>query len=137
MSPTLKPMPGLRAAVLLALIAITACASLATRSQMDAFDQISKQYRHALLASDFEAAASMTASPGAADLALLKHIHVISYTLKKVGFSKDGSKVSQEVDLEYYRTDSMRQKRLRDQQQWLYQADAKRWVLTSGLPDFK
>ena len=62
MSPTLKPMPGLRAAVLLALIAITACASLATRSQMDAFDQISKQYRHALLASDFEAAASMTAT---------------------------------------------------------------------------
>lgn len=132
----LKRKSCLPAAVWLILLGATACASLAARTQMEAFEQTSKQYRRALLASDFEAALRMTNSEKTIDAAALKNIHVVSYSLKKTEISENGSKVSQEVDLEYYRTDSMLQKSIRDQQQWAYASDGKKWVLESGLPDF-
>lgn len=132
----LKRTSCLPAAVWLILMGATACASLASRTQMEAFEQTSKQYRRALLASDFEAALRMTDSEKKTDPAVLKNIHVVSYSLKKTEISENGSKVSQEVDLEYYRTDSMLQKSIRDRQQWAYAAAGKKWVLKSGLPDF-
>jgi hypothetical protein len=90
-----------------------------------------------MLASDFEAALAVSGSQNISLPADLKHIRVVSYTLKKVNASEDGAKVAQEVEVEYYRSDSMLQKTARDHQQWEYHPDANRWVLTSGLPLFK
>jgi hypothetical protein len=136
MNPTRKCKLCISAFVWLTLIGITACASLDNQIQQEAFDRISNQYRRALLASDFEAALNMTSSPSAVALPALKNIQVVSYSLRKAEFSEDRSKVLQEVELEYYRTDSMLQKSMRDHQEWIYEPGSKTWVLTSGLPQF-
>lgn len=113
------------------------CTSFSGRGKLDTFKQISKYYRLALLRSDFEQARHLSASDFPKDAARLKNFHVVSYTPKKIEFSSDKSKAYQTVEIEYYRIDSMRQKTIRDLQEWSYKPPTEQWVLTSGLPQFK
>jgi hypothetical protein len=113
------------------------CASFLGRGTLDSFEQTSKHYRLAILMSDFEQALHLSASNSPKDPARLKNFHVVSYKPKKIKFSKDKSKAYQTVEIEYYRMDSMRQKIIRDIQEWSYKPTSKQWILTSGLPKFK
>lgn len=117
---------------------LTDCATFSERAKIDAFEQVTKNYRFAMLLSDFEQAVQISGSesdsPG--DIAALKNFHVVSYTAKKIEFSGDKSKVSQAVEIEYYRVDSMQQKTIRDVQEWTYKPETTNWILTSGLPKF-
>lgn len=124
-------------AFLMLIALLTACASIRSIPKMEKFEQISKQYKYTLISSDLEAAARMAAPEDHIEPDKLKKIRVVNYEVKKVSVSEDKSAVYQEVEIEYYRTDTMIQKRLRDEQQWKYDSEAKQWVLTSGLPKFQ
>lgn len=113
------------------------CTFFLERGKLDFFEQTSKHYRSALLMSNFEQAIRLSASESPKDPASLKKFHVVSYTLKKIEFSSDRSKAYQTVEIEYYHIDSMRQKIIRDIQEWNYKPNSKQWILTSGLPKFK
>lgn len=113
------------------------CASFSERGKLDSFEQTSKHYRLAMLMSAFERAKYLSASDFPKDPAELNNFHVVSYHLKNIKFSNDKSKAHQTVEIEYYRVDSMRQKVIRDKQEWNYKPESKKWVLTSGLPQFK
>lgn len=112
------------------------CASFSDKGKLNAFEQATKNYRYAMLLSNFEEAKNLSAPDSSIDLAALKNFHVVSYTPKKIEFSSDKSKVSQIVEIEYYRVDSMRQKIIRDVQEWTYQPETEQWILKSGLPEF-
>ncbi len=118
------------------LLNISGCASISGRSKLTLFENTSKYYRTAILRSDFEQAAILSSSTAANDLSDLRNFHVVSYTPKKVEFADNGTKALQTVEIEYYRVDSMRQKVIRDHQEWVYQADKDTWILESGLPHF-
>jgi hypothetical protein len=113
------------------------CASFSERGRLDSFEQTTKHYRLAMLMSAFEQAKYLSASDSPKDPAELKNFHVVSYNLKKIKFSNDKSKAYQTVEIEYYRMDSMRQKVIRDKQEWNYKPESEKWVLSSGLPQFK
>ena len=113
------------------------CTSFLERGKLDSFEQTSKHYRLAILMSNFEQAIHLSALDFPKDPAYLKNFHVVSYTPKKIEFSSDKSKAYQTVEIEYYRIDSMRQKIIRDIQEWNYKPKSEQWVLTSGLPKFK
>ena len=113
------------------------CASFSERGKLDSFKQTVKHYRRAMLISAFEQAKYLSTSDSPIDPTQLKNFHVVSYNLKKIKFSNDQSKVYQTVEIEYYRVDSMRQKIIRDKQEWNYKPESKKWVLISGLPQFK
>jgi hypothetical protein len=113
------------------------CASFSERGKLDSFEQTSKRYRSAMLMSAFEQAKYLSASDSPKDPAQLNNFHVVSYKLKKIKFSNDKSEAYQTVEIEYYRKDSMRQKVIRDKQEWNYRPESKKWILNSGLPQFK
>ena len=113
------------------------CASFSDRGKLDSFEQTVKHYRRAMLMSAFEQAKYLSTSDAPKDPTKLKNFHVVSYNLKKIKFSNDKSKVYQTVEIKYYRVDSMRQKIIRDKQEWDYNSESKKWVLISGLPQFK
>lgn len=120
----------------LLFLGASACASIPGRAKLELFEKTSKHYRIAILMSDFEQAAQLSASTPSKDFSDFKKFHVISYSPKKIEFSDDKSKAVQTVEIEYYRRDSMRQKVLRDLQEWIYQAETQQWILNSGLPQF-
>ena len=113
------------------------CASFSERGRLDSFEQTTKRYRLAMLMSAFEQAKYLSASDSPKDPTELNNFHVVSYNLKKIKFSNDKSKAYQTVEIEYYRMDSMRQKVIRDKQEWHYRPESKKWALSSGLPQFK
>lgn len=123
--------------ILLITICLAGCASLSGRGKLEGFEKVSKQYRFAVLMSDFEQAARISAVDSPIDFSILKNFHVVSYKAKKIDFSEDKSKVFQAVDIEYYRVDTLLQKNIRDNQEWHYQVKTEQWVLESGLPQFK
>jgi hypothetical protein len=112
------------------------CASVTVRGKLEAFENISKQYRIAILNSDFEQAAHLVSLNPGKDYSNLNNFHVFSYTLKKLEFANDKSKATQTVEIEYYRVDSMRQKILQDIQEWIYKPEMNQWILNSKLPQF-
>ena len=132
---TVKPIASL---ILLVLVFLgnSGCVSIPGRAKLEQFEKTSKHYRIAILMSDFEQAAQLSASMPPTDFSSLKKFHVVSYSPKKIEFADDKSKAIQTVEIEYYRRDSMRQKVLRDLQEWVYQPEKKQWILNSGLPRF-
>lgn len=124
------------APILFAMLWFSGCFSFPHRAKLVSFKEVSKNYRFAILLSDFDQAAQVSQADYTLDDEPLANYHVVSYDLKRIEFSKDKSEVIQVVEIEYYRVDSMRQKKLRDVQQWSYRPEDEQWVLSSGLPQF-
>ena len=122
--------------VAMGVLGYTGCASFSQRAKLQSFDEVSKHYRLAMLRSNYDQAVEIGQSDAPKDLSFLNNFHVVSYTLKKITFSKEKSEAFQTVEIEYYRVDSMRQKIVIDEQKWSYQPDNQMWVLSSGLPRF-
>lgn len=127
----------LKVSILLISSFVMGCASISEKGKLNSFEQISKHYRLAMLMSDYEQALLLSASNFPENPSELKNFHVVSYTPKKIEFSSDKSKAFQTVEIEYYRIDSMRQKIIRDAQEWNYKPKSEQWVLISGLPQFE
>ncbi len=130
--------PGvlLAMSIVAGVLELTGCASFSQRTKLQSFEDISKNYRFAVLMSDFVQASQIGRFDLPEDFDSFKNFHVVSYTLKKITFSEDKNQAFQTVEIEYYRVDSMRQKIVADKQEWSYEEDKQSWILTSGLPEF-
>ena len=130
----------LRISILLLAMSIAGCAGFSYKSRMDNFAVTVENYGTAIHWSNFEDAAYYIKDPkkevDLSDLKNLEQIKVTSYEVKKISVSKEGLKVRQVVQIRYYRTDTLIEKTLTDDQLWEYDEADKRWHIQS-LPDFK
>jgi hypothetical protein len=128
-------------AISVCLSAIGGCASFSEMNRMDDFNATVKTYEKMVFWSEFDAALSFMEPEQNGDkdpdMDSLKKVRVTSYKVKRFRASADKSQVLQQVVINYYRMDDVTVKTIEDQQLWIYNADAKRWYLRSGLPAFK
>lgn len=121
---------------------LTGCASYTGMKRMDDFNDTVKSYKKMVFWSEFNAALSFV-EPGAnddrgqPDLEDFKTVRVTSYKVRRLKAAADQTQVQQVVEIDYYRMDDMTVRTIEDQQLWVYNAEAQRWYLRSGLPDFK
>ena len=107
---------------------------------MDNFAQTSKSYGTAIHWSNFEEAIyhikETQKESNPPDVKNLMQIKVTSYEVKKISISKDKLQVRQAVEIKYYRTGTLIERPLTDDQLWEYDETEKRWYI-QRLPDFK
>ena len=125
----------------LCILLIIGCTNYQEKKTMENFDTIARSYELSITWSEFDAAATHTKSEAAEDempdFEKLKMIQVSRYKVKKVALSEDKNQIVQIVEIQYFRKDQMIVQTLQDKQLWEYDDQAKRWLLTSGLPKFK
>ena len=133
----------IRTIVLLAVVSglLCACATLKNASKMESFDHVSQSYRRTLMHSDFQSAASYIGGEGAVSgqggAEKLAHFRVVYCEIKKVSVSADKDTIMQDAELSYYDKNTMIHRTMVDHQKWRYDAEKKRWFLSSGLPALK
>ena len=129
-------------ALLTCLTTLIGCASFLVVNRMDSFNDTAKSYKRMVFWSEFNAALSFREPEGPnsgdqTDMDALKKIRVTSYKVLRLKASDDKSQVQQVVEIDYYRMDDMTVRTFEDHQLWVYNTDANRWYLRSGLPAFK
>lgn len=70
------------------------------------------------------------------DLKEASRYKVTHYTITGTFLSDDLQDARIVATIEYLKLDNQVAKAMRDEQQWWYNPEAKRWHLSSGLPDF-
>jgi hypothetical protein len=116
------------------------CAVIADNIRMDDFQKTSKAYGEALREARFEAASRLldpSTGKGDPDHDRYRNMKIVEYEVTHFESSKDGLEVQQTVDIRYYRLDRYILQSLQDRQVWRYHERDKRWLLQTGLPDFK
>lgn len=73
----------------------------------------------------------------AAKLQRLQDIRITSYAVKKRRISADKKSVYQEVEVRYYNINFAVEKTLLDRQMWSYDDAVGKWLLQSGVPEFR
>ena len=126
--------------LLAALFALAGCAS--TSSQHNALDRAQYDWSAAIRWGDFEGAWSLV-DPKArqqhplTDLELerYKQVQVTAYRELAAQATPEGE-AQREVEIGVVNRHTLVERSLRYTEHWRYDAEAKRWWLTSGLPDF-
>ena len=70
------------------------------------------------------------------DLAEASRYKVTHYTITGTFLSDDLQDARIVATIEYIKLDNQVAKTIRDEQQWWFEPEAKRWHISSGLPDF-
>jgi len=127
--------------ICLTVLLLLACAKINDFTKMDAFDATSRAYSHAIRWSEFDEAAIFIKPSDDKSLSpapeVLKMIRVTDYTIRKTAVAEDQTKVFQFVEVTYYRNDRMVVKTIREKELWEWNAEAQKWELSSGLPNFE
>ena len=133
-------MGKLRLSVLLLAVLVFGCA-ISEKIRMDKFSEASKAYGEAVVWGHYEVANLYLKDSGSdpinSDHENLKNFKVASYDVKQVKLSDDHSQVTQIVEIKYFKLDKMIVKSLRDKQLWEYDLKNLRWLLVTGLPEFR
>jgi hypothetical protein len=120
---------------------LAGCASVSEMRKMDKFEETSKAYEFAIRWSDFESASLFLKTEENANISdllnELKQFKVTAYTIKNFLPSKDKSQVLLIAEISYFELNRLIVKSMSDRQIWKYNTAQERWLLTSGLPDFK
>ena len=123
------------------MLLLAGCTQINEFTKLDNFDATSRAYSHAIRWSDFNEAeiyikssANKSDSP---DPEIIKLVRVTDYIIKKTAVSEDQRQVIQIVEVTYYRNDRMVVKTISEKELWEWDEKAQKWVLSSGLPDFK
>ncbi len=134
-------MTGRTAGTALALLLLAACASHEIRSRQVILDETLRSYAATIRWGDFEQAQSfldpaLRAShpPTSLEMARYRQVQVSGYDeqpAQPVG--EDEIRQTVRIGLVNVNTQSARS--IVDRQVWKYDAEARRWWLTSGLPD--
>ena len=131
--------PKLIIVLLLSLLA--GCVSVSDMRKMDEFEETSKAYEFAIRWSDFESASLFLKTEDNTNISdllnELKQFKVTAYTIKNFLPSKDKSQVLLIAEISYFELNRLIVKSISDRQIWKYDTAQERWLLTSGLPDFK
>lgn len=127
-------------AVLMILILLPAgCATLADKSRMERFGLISESFERALRTSDYTGAAKYI-DPSAAvpkpDFQKLRDFRIVEYKVTRINVSEDKQKITQEVELQYFRLNGNILHRTLYSQTWRFLPDEEVWMLQTGLPEF-
>ena len=128
-------------AVIIPVLLISGCGTLAQQRKMEQLNQTTRAYEQAIRWSEFDYAmiflqpSEREANPP--DESFYKRIKVTDYKIKKTAFTDDETQAIQIVEISYYKTDNMIVKSFSDHQLWQWDTTDKRWYLKSGLPDFK
>lgn len=129
---TTRSIPWLACGLLL-----SACATTADR--LEHLDRVQHDYEKAIRWAQFDAAISFRKlEPGEPipSTAALKNVRVTRYTVNNSSLGADKMSATQVVTINYYRTDTSRERSVVDRQQWKYFSDDKHWYLMTPLPEF-
>ena len=133
----LRTLPVLLLALVLALLA--ACASTGGTKRTDAMTE----YEAAVRWNEFDDAWAFVDPAVREERPLsdlererFRQIQVTGYGLRSRTISPDGLHLEQVVEIRLVNRHTQVERVLTDHQTWKYDAEAKRWWLTSGLPDF-
>ena len=116
------------------------CAAMAEKNRLKSFSRINEAYEHALRMSDFDAAvkfldpATVKNTP---DLKIMKGFKIVEYRPTRVDVSENKEKITQDVELQYYRLNSNILRTVHDPQVWRFQQEDNIWRLQTGLPDLR
>ncbi len=121
---------------------IVGCATIGDMNRLDRFNEIARDYKMAMRWSDFEIVNSYrkeAKSEGVFEKVqkLKNEIQVVSYDVRDITVSSDYTKVTQVVEIHYYRLDRMVEKTIQTEEVWEYDEARESWVITGGFPDFK
>jgi hypothetical protein len=115
------------------------CATLAERSRMEKFGLISESFERALRTSDYTTAAKYldpSAGDSRPDLIHLRNFKIADYKVTRVHVSEDKQKITQDVELQYFRLNGTILHSTRYPQTWRFLPEKEIWLLQTGLPDF-
>ena len=118
------------------------CVTIADMSRLNRFNDTAKDYQTAMRWSDFETVNRYRQEEQADGSfervqALKKEVQIISYEVRDASFSAARTKVRQVVEIRYFRHDHMIEKTLRAEENWFFDPDQQRWMITGDFPDFK
>jgi hypothetical protein len=120
---------------------LAGCVSVSEMRKMDKFEETSKAYEFAIRWSDFESASLFLKTEENANISdllnELKQFKVTAYTIKNFLPSKDKSQVLLIAEISYFELNRLIVKSISDRQIWKYDTAQERWLLISGLPNFK
>jgi hypothetical protein len=116
------------------------CASLAAKSRVNMFPDISKAYEWALESGNYHGAAehldpSIDRPP--IDFKRYGNIKVSQYTVTRFKMSDDRRTLQQDVEIQYFFLNQSVVRTVVDHQVWRYSQEAGKWLLQSGLPVFQ
>lgn len=136
----LKPLKTLAGAWIICLLCM-GCATMQEKQRMEDFSLTSNAYAKAMRWSQFELAyvfhRGSLSGEDLPDFEKLKNYKVVNYNLLGVFPSEDKHRVSQVVEIRYFRTDTMVVRSAQKQQLWVYDDTEERWFIESRFPDFK
>jgi len=140
-----QPVKGSRP-FLLAILALaiglvaSGCGPSKSKRKM-ALDDTLSQYATAVRWGDFAAASryldpeiSPDKKPTRLDMERYKNLRISSYLPQPIQPGSDPDRIVQPVRISFYNRFTNRERSILDRQVWRYDADKKRWYLTSGLP---
>ena len=131
----------LTAVLLVLLVALAGCGSNEKKTQTTARDLVLRSYSSAIRWSEFETAWGFV-DPKVREehpiteleIERFKQIQVTNYTVRNLVEEPDGS-VSQIVDIRLISRATQVERAIVDRQLWVFDPVAKKWWLTTGLPD--
>lgn len=127
------------------LLAILLCAAGCATSggQMNALERVQYDYSAAIRWGDFEGAYTLVDPEvrkqqplGTTQLERYKQVQVSAYRDLAATVAPDKSTAAREILVGIINRHTMAEREMRYTERWRYDAAAKRWWLTSGLPDF-
>lgn len=126
------------AALLMAVLLLSGCASSFDFRRQDTFEERVRQYGNLIRWSEFEAAVYfLDLAPSGMRPKAPNDVRVTDYQVKLMVVSDDARKAGQTVDITYFKSGNPRIKTLTDQQLWEFDSARNDWFLKSGFPDFK
>jgi len=132
---------GARLAMWLILSSIALASCLYNPVEEDRAEAF-KQYETIIRWSQWDAAADFIAPEYLAehpitqlDLERLRLFRVTSYVVRSTGVFDEGMTARQSVEIRMFNSNQAVERTIVDDQEWRYNAEAKRWLLHSGLPD--
>lgn len=125
---------------LAALLVVSACASSGQSRQMQALHTAQYDWSAAIRWGNFEGALSLVdpqvrkqRPTTALELARFEQVQISGYT--ELGARGDDARAQREINIGVINRHTMAERNVRYTESWRYDAEAKRWWNTSGLPD--
>ncbi len=137
----LLPMGPFKLAMLLCLLALTACASM-RGTQSDMLDRNQYAWSGAIRWGDFEGALNLiepeyrTRHPITdVELDRYKQVQISAYRDLGASANMEAGTAARDIEIGVINRHTQAERRVRYREQWRWDAEAKTWWLTTGLPD--
>ncbi len=124
----------------LIVLSLSACSSYNIRDKMD---ESVTQYNNLLRSQKIDAASLFASETLAAEFAVraeaARKVRILDYRILATKYDGTKNEAEVKVEIDYYSLSTFLMKTLVDVQKWAYREEggAKRWRLTSLLPEFK